>query len=315
MKYTKILLFLLPVCVFPCFAKSRHKKVLPSHLQKAYVIQRDAIIYARPDFDALKITNIPAGSLVTVSKRLYRPKTNFGTFYRIYINKPKKMRAYVSEIDVVPRYIKKGISYKPNPEFPLVKKKLHRVRQFSANSEAEDRVSMSDKHIAQSRWVGMTVNHIWMNYAGRDSAIRSWFFNMKFMIPGWPVEGFLKDLNIGISFAEPVINEKKVKRGYIVKGDFLLKTVLVEGPRFVFAPGGGLMAQWISTRAPVKESQFQIGVAAVASAHFMFLINRYMSFSLEGRYYYKFHEHRFSPGIGGGDIGYFLIKAKLKREF
>lgn len=289
---------------FVCLGKEqkiKSRKVLPSHLQKAYTLQRDAIIYARADFDSLRITTIPAGTLVTVSKRVYRPKTNFGTFYRIYVNRPKKLKAYISEIDVVPRYIRQGSSYQLNPEFNIVKRKLKRIRQFEANSDGiETKIDLNDKQIAQSRWIGMTINHLWVYYADRSMSIRSWFFNVKFTGPNLPVPGLLTDVNIGLSLAEPVINNKVVKKGYIIMGDFLLRTVLLEGPRFLLTLGGGLMVKAKSTRPPVRESLFQMGAAVTASTHLMIRLRERLSLSLEGKYYYNFHEQRFSPGVGGG---------------
>ena len=86
-----------------CFASLEKKtkiKSLPSYLQKGYVIQKDAIVYTRPDFDSLQIIRIPAGTVVTISKKIYRPKSHFGTFYRIYLKKPKKLKAYISEVDI-----------------------------------------------------------------------------------------------------------------------------------------------------------------------------------------------------------------------
>ncbi len=305
MKQKKILVFLFIFFLsFICLgkeSKAKSKKFLPSHLQKAYTLQRDAFVYTRADFDSLRITTIPAGSLVTVSKRVYRPKTNFGTFYRIYVNRPKKLKAYISEIDVVPRYIRKGSSYQPNPEFNIVKRKLNRIRQFEANSdESGTQLNLGGKQIAQLRWIGMTVNHLWIYYASRSPAVHSWFFNIKFTGPNLPVPGLLTDINVGLSLAAPVINEKVVKKGYVIIGDFLFKTVLLEGPHFLFTLGGGLMVKAKSTRAPVRESLFQMGAAAAASAHLMIRLKDHLSVSLEGKYYYNFHEHRFSPGVGGG---------------
>ena len=299
MQYRKLVIFVLFFTSWFCFAQ-KFKKILPTHLQKAYVIQKDAIVYSRPDFDALRITTIPAGSLVTISKKVYRPKTHFGTFYHIYIVKPKKLRAYISEIDVVPHYIRRGLKYQLNPEFKMVKKKLRKVRQFEANSAPDQEVDLSEKQIAQMRWIGMTLNHWWVHYDSHPSAVHSWIFNIKFTGLHFPIHGFLTDVNTGISFAPPVINGEQVKKGYILVGDFLLKMVLLEAPSFLLTIGGGPMFQVKSAMPPAVDTSFQFAAAVAANTQIMWRLRERIALSIEGKLYYNFHERRFSSGLGGG---------------
>ena len=169
-------------CVFSAWAEDEKKtsKVLPSYLQKAYVIQKSAIVYTRPDFDSMQVSNIPAGTLVTVSKKIYRPSNRFGTFYRIYITQPKKLRAYISEIDIVPRYVKSGSKYKSNPEFPQVKKKLKYVKDFQFNSnEPEEDLDLSDKEISDLRFTGLVFSYSWQAYKQKSNLFSTWFFWIK----------------------------------------------------------------------------------------------------------------------------------------
>ena len=46
-----------------CFTQNlwgqQKNKILPQSLQKAYIVQKTAIVYARPDFDSLQIAKIP----------------------------------------------------------------------------------------------------------------------------------------------------------------------------------------------------------------------------------------------------------------
>ena len=73
-------------------------------IQRAIVVEHNAIIYQEADFDADQIAFLSRNKIIAVSTKIYRPKNLFGSFYKIYINKPKKIRGYISEIDVVPQY-------------------------------------------------------------------------------------------------------------------------------------------------------------------------------------------------------------------
>ena len=151
------------IVLFSCFpALAKKNKILPKHLQKAYVIQQDAIVYTRPDFDSVQIIRIPSGSLVTISKKIHRPNSGFGTFYHIYINKPKKMKAYISEIDVVPRYIRSGSTHKMNPNFNSVKKNLSRLEDLQFNREPEKEINFSDTPISKLILLGLVTDHFWI---------------------------------------------------------------------------------------------------------------------------------------------------------
>ena len=55
------------------------------------LFKKDALVYTRSDFDSIQISRVPSGTLVTISKKIYRPRSRFGTFYRIYITMPKKI--------------------------------------------------------------------------------------------------------------------------------------------------------------------------------------------------------------------------------
>ncbi len=276
----------------------RKRKVLPHYLQKAYVLQKDAIVYARPDFDSTQITSIPAGTRITVSKKIHRPNHRFGTFYRIYINKPKKLRAYISEIDVVPRYIKSGSHFKLNPEFKQVKKKLKYVKDFQLNRDSEDLMEIGDKPLSKVKFIGLTVSYAWMAYQSEKTSIESWFFGLKLSGAGLPITGIITDTSLMFSLSPPVI-EKKLKKGYILLGDFLFKLPLLDAPYFLFHLGIGALVKIHGSLAPEK-SHFQVGAGVISSASFTLKIHDRLSFLMEGKVYYDMLETEPVPSILGG---------------
>ncbi|MDE0119084.1 MAG: hypothetical protein OXM55_03650 [Bdellovibrionales bacterium] len=299
----KSLYFLLAICFFGIysFANEEKKKVLPSYLQKAYVIQKNAIVYTRPDFDAVQINNIPAGALVTISKKIYRPKNRFGTFYRIYISKPKKLRAYISEIDVVPRYIKSGFQFKMNPEFNQVKKKLKYVKDFQFNSDDPETIlDLSDQAISKMRLIGLLVSYSWMAYESKSHTFPSWFVGVKLSGPSLPIKRIATDMNLIFSLSPPVMDKRLLKKGYIIMGDFLFKLPLFEVPHFLLHVGGGFMVKLKGARAPEKPALFEVGGGMAGSGALTIRIQNRLALLVEGKFYYNLLENKFIPAISGG---------------
>ena len=294
-----IIFFLFPVIAFPEGKASA--KILPSHLQKAYVIQKEAFIYTRPDFDSLRISTVPAGARVTISKKVYRPASRFGTFYRIYVNKPKKMRAYISEIDVVPRYIKSGSKLKINPEYKQVIKKLKYVKDFQFNmGPAEDSWDFSDKPLSEMKFVGLIVSYAWWKYDSYSQTLPAWFFGLKLSGAGLPITNIFTDINLMFSYSPPVIKKDKLERGYTILADFLLKMSILEAPYFLLQLGGGFMLKFKGGLYPEKRSLYEIGGGLAGVGSLNIKIQDRLSFLMEGKYYYDLLENEFVPVVTGG---------------
>lgn len=108
------------------FNKYRHK------LQSAYTLQVEAFIYDHPDFDAKKIHSLRPGYKIIISKKIYYPVTRFGSFYKVYIKKPRKIVGYISEIDVIPEFKKTKGEYVANPRFAMAEKYKGKIGQISS---------------------------------------------------------------------------------------------------------------------------------------------------------------------------------------
>ena len=299
-KLFSIIFFVFFVFSFSGEAKKKKLKVLPSYLQKAYVIQKNAIVYTRASFDSVQITNIPAGTVVTISKKIYRPKNRFGTFYRIYISKPKKIKAYISEIDVVPRYVRSGSKFKANPSFDQVKKKLKYVKDFQFNAEPEADMDFSDTPLSQMRFIGMAVSYSWLAYESEPSFFPSWFFGLRLSGKGLPISNVITDMSLMFSFSPPVIGGDVLKNGYILKGDFLFKLPLFEAPFFSFQLGAGVMAKLKGALAPSDPALSEVGAGVAGSASLILKMNDRFSFLMEGKGYYDLSEQGVVPVLIGG---------------
>ncbi len=300
MKLFSTVFFVFFIFSFSGSAKEKKSKVLPSYLQKAYVIQKNAFVYTRPNFDSIQITSIPAGTMVTISKKIYRPETRFGTFYRIYISKPKKIKAYISEIDVVPRYVRSGAQFKINPSFDQVKKKLKYVKDFQFNAEPDAGLDFSDTPLSKMRFIGMTASYSWLTYKSKSSFFPSWFFGLKLSGAGIPISNVITDINLMFSFSPPVIGGDTLKNGYVLMGDFLFKMPLFEAPFFSFQLGAGVMAKLKGALAPSDPALSEVGAGVAGSASLTLKMSDRFSFLMEGKGYYDLSEQGVVPVLVGG---------------
>ena len=100
----------------------------------------------------------------------------------------KKLRAYISEIDVVPRYVKSGSKLKINPSFDQVKKKLKYVKDFQFNTGPEDALDFSEKPLSQMKFIGMLISYSWLAYESEDQFFPAWFFSLKLSGAGLPIK-------------------------------------------------------------------------------------------------------------------------------
>ena len=282
------------------------KKTLPSHLQKAYVIQKNALVYARADFDSLQVSHIPAGTKVTISKKIYQPPSRFGTFYRIYINKPKKMKAYISEIDVTPRYIKSATGYKLNPAFKQVQKKLKYIKDFPLHSsEPTDFVDITDKPLYNQKFIGLLISRAWLAYKGQANLFPSWLFGLKLTGPDLPIKGILTDFNLLVSFP-PLMDNKifikknQVQKGYLVKGDFGLKLALLSAPQLAVYLSGGLMVKMKGNLASQTPTPVEMGIGFTGALSLILKIQERFSLLIEGPATYDLLENSFFPAVRGG---------------
>lgn len=125
------------------FFGKKEKQDVP-RIQRAIVTENQAIIYKKPDFDAEQIMKLPGNKIVAISTKIYRPKNLFGSFYRIFINKPRKIRGYISEIDVLAQYKKSEDGYALNPNYQKKEKALRQVKTDLVPTGAKPSVLQKD---------------------------------------------------------------------------------------------------------------------------------------------------------------------------
>ena len=272
------------------------KKVLPAYLQKAYILQKQSIIYTRPDFDSLQITRIPSGSMVTISKKIYKSKTGFGTFYKIYLAQPKKIKAYISEVDVVPRYLRSNAK-KLNPAFNQVTKKLKLITEEEAPFQ-EQRTDLGPPVISEKRFLGLTASYKILRDLAESR--RAWFFYLHFSEGSFPFQKTSTDLRLGFSTTPPVIRGNLRKRGFYLSSQAFLKRALIESPFLAWHIGAGPALNWKKALPPDDSafSELSVGVSALTSA--LIRINERFFITGELTLQKYFEEEKMSYGMGFG---------------
>lgn len=119
--------FLIASVLFFSFFVFGKKNKVPL-IQRGIVSQPVAIVYKKPDFDAPKIHSVTKNRIVVMSTKIYRPSHLFGSFYRVFINRPRKIRGYISEVDMIPEFKKKGSGYVMNYQYVKKEKSLKEIK-------------------------------------------------------------------------------------------------------------------------------------------------------------------------------------------
>ncbi len=123
----------------------KKEKVDVPRIQRAVVIENQAIVYAQPNFDAKQIMQLSNNKIIAISTQVYRPKNLFGSFYRIFINKPHKVRGYISEIDVLPQYKKTKEGYVLNEKYQNKEQALKQVKTDLLRPERKKSIQTEPK--------------------------------------------------------------------------------------------------------------------------------------------------------------------------
>ena len=307
------------IILFYFFSQSvlaqQKSKILPRSLQKAFIVQKMAIVYARPDFDSLQIAKIPYGKTVTISKKIFKAQRGFGTFYQIFLSNPRKIKAYISEVDVVGSQQKDNEGkWSKNPTFLKTKETIEKLENPHAINEFKnDQLPL----LSKTRAFGLSTTHFWKGYNRLSKRVNTWFFNLQLGGQDLPIKNVGTDISFGFAISDKLkfktnpnatplpnsINKIYVK-GYIFKLDFLLRFPVIDSSSFSFFAGLGVMAK-IKVPSTSKnmdgsktDSEIGGGASSLLSLHIR--LNKKFLLLGEGRFYYDILEKKMQYGVGGG---------------
>ena len=127
---------------------SKRKSLVPEKLrdqvQRAYVNRSNSFVYSEPNFDAPKLQSLSIGKHILISRKVYLPSHGFGSFYRVFLFREKKIIGYVSEAEVISEFTKKDGGYNSNSDYKTAK--LYKAKdQVLKIEEIEDNIPQSKK--------------------------------------------------------------------------------------------------------------------------------------------------------------------------
>ncbi len=150
---------------------SKNKKQLvpekyKPHVQKAYVVALNSFVYKQPNFDAPKLYSLAVGKEILISKKIFRPSHNFGSFYKVFLFHEAKVVGFISEAETAPEFLKRDGKLLPNPAYKLAKQQIkrdkfldldliHKARQKFQSKER--RKAAPDRASWKKRYIGLSV--------------------------------------------------------------------------------------------------------------------------------------------------------------
>lgn len=138
-----------------------------AHLQRAYVGSLNSFVYQHPNFDSQALYPLPVGQKILISKKIFRPSHNFGSFYKVFLFREKKIVGYISEAEVIPEFLKKNGKYTSNKTYKSAKKQIAKdkvldldlieksKKQNKQNQQAQQQATPESKSKTK-RYVGLS---------------------------------------------------------------------------------------------------------------------------------------------------------------
>ena len=268
-------------------------KPSPPLVQRAYVTENRAIIYSEPDFDSEQLAWLPQNRVIAVSTRIYRPKNLFGSFYRVFVNKPKKIRGYISEIDIVTQFKKNNEKMELNPVYQEKENILRQVKnqsqisnnpsrgesskkvkeKISSKKESKSKlkkntqkkkrkISKKERNIIDKNFIGLIGG--WHLPLFGVNLVRSPKFIGVQMIKQSNIAGGLPfDWRLTFSPQSPLeVHEDKSRQGFIIEGHVFPLFSVLKRPDYLFYLGVGIAWKLDHSFYPKYDEQLRLGLGA-----------------------------------------------------
>ena len=141
------------------------------YMQRAFVSSLNSFIYKKPDFDSGQLYSLPIGKKILISRKIFRPDHNFGSFYKIFLFGDQKIVGYISEAEVIPEFLKASDqNYQLNPRYK--KAKVYKDKNKVLNLEEIENITKVRKrqrnflafHKKLKKQVGLSITGMDLNY-------------------------------------------------------------------------------------------------------------------------------------------------------
>ncbi|MCY4321199.1 MAG: hypothetical protein OXC37_02170 [Bdellovibrionaceae bacterium] len=270
--------------------KKKKKTIVPKkykpYMQRAYISSSNSFIYKDPDFDSIKLQTLPIGKQVLISKKIFRPSHNFGTFYKIFLFKEKKVIGYVSEAEVIPEFKRKDKKFISNPSFKLAKKYILENKILSLDSieeiKNESNKSKSSKNTSSNKrkYIGLSIG-LTFPYTKAFNLMENSFIGIKFSGYNLLISYLNMDINL--------IGSYDRRHFYL---DILATYPILNFRHYHLFAMGGIMSD-LSLNENYLMHEKSIDYGLVGSLSLVIPLNKNMVLRLDGKANYKIQEMSF----------------------
>ena len=297
---------------FSSFALAQSER-LPL-VQRAYVIQNQAIIYEKPDFDSSQLGLLPRNRIIAISTKVYRPKNLFGSFYRVFVNKPKKIRGYVSEVDVVAQFKRAAGGFQLNPVYQAKENVLKKVKEEILTEQTKKMIKSKapppavKKEKAKKKkekkkkegFIGLSLGWHLPLFAVSLQKTPKWFGLQGIRFIQTKKKKIPLDLRLSFSLQAPPtpVNNAKVERGRMIEGHILPLFSIVKNKDHWLSFGLGLAFRSDHAAVPSVQSQLRMGPGLQLSSLVMAFPSWHIKMSFE--YHWFLAPRVQSAGLWGG---------------
>lgn len=239
-----------------------------------------AAVYKNRSFDSDPIAYLEEGQKVKISRKKYKASDGFGLFYKIVVN--KKIKGYISDVEVVPQFTKTKYSkkIKENPDFEEMTKKPEEEQE----------------PMLFTRYFGLQLAMIDYTEKFADKTLNSQtlMYGLKLSGPGYLLEQVPLDIDVLLSMTPPAYYDERLATapttGFFLVSNIGLKVPFIDTPHSIIYYSLGLTGSYTnftltigSTNLDVQE--FKIGAVGGLGAAMRFSRKYFMQ--VDWKYYYE----------------------------
>ena len=223
------------------------------------------------------------GKKILISKKIFRPPHNFGSFYKIFLFRPKKIVGYISEAEIAPEFVKQADEYKVNPIYKLAQKQMKEDKALDINlfekkpkkRHREEQVNSSRNN--KKRYVGLS-----LGFSGFSPSEKEVLVGLKLSGYNLLISSLNMDFNLLTSFYKP----------NFFHFDILTSYPLIKTSQYFLYLSGGIKFD-INHRLKDIRKQNDPGVAGALSL--MIPLNQKLLLRLEAKTEYGLSTKSFLP--------------------
>lgn len=233
-------------------ANSAPKKVRSIQVQRAEVVNQDAAVYSKPDFDSEITYVLEQGDQFDIST------ITRGPFYRIILDRKNKIYGWVADNDVVPISKLKKKSKKTDSD------KVKQLDRENDDLEKDDEYAKikTFEALMEKRWFGPQVSFV--NYTedtmGRLRSELIPFFGLKIYGSDTLISGPMV-METNILFSQAPKYYKKVTGektdGFVFIGDFNFQQQMPLSENQVWSYGFGPLLKYSDLKLKIGEEKYQ----------------------------------------------------------